>query len=242
MTTHFVGAYAEAADTLRDRIEEDSKDLPGSFAGRIDSTVSNVAPMIRGIAGMIDAPDPMISDQGNFSKVSDKVDDAERYTTTAINSMGSIATEWDADLTRRENTTCGFDRGSPDAERILNKFAAKDVGAQLQDMAAWLKDRTQGYKLGIVAKADPYVTNLTPELAARFRADFVKLHQPALAREREAMGRIFDTARTVAMLTSRVKRSISDPSRLADIRNRKAQHSAAERDFLAALSRRPDAA
>ncbi len=137
--TNFVGAYAEAADTLRNRIEEMSNGLPGAFADRIDSTVSNVAPMIRAIAGMIDAPDPLISDQGNFSKVSDKADEADRHTTAALNRMRDVAVEWDTDLTRRENGTCGFDRGSPDAERILNKFCAKDAAAQLQDMAAWLK-------------------------------------------------------------------------------------------------------
>jgi hypothetical protein len=143
-------------------------------------------------------------------------------------------------LRRREAIACGFDNGSPDAERILNKFCVKDVRDQLQDLAQWLNDPRQGYKLGLVAKADPYVTNLAPEMAARFRADFVKLHAPVLADERERKAKIMEAAMTVAGLTSRVKRSISDPARLADIRNRKAQHSAAERDFLAAISRKPE--
>jgi hypothetical protein len=240
--TTFVGAYGEAADTLRDRIEEMSEGLPGSFAGSIDNTISSVGPMIRAIAGMIDAPDPMISEQGNFSNLNDKVEESERYTTTAINKIGDLGAQWDADLTRREAIACGFDNGSPDADRILNKFCVKDPAAQLQDMATWLKDRKQGYKLGIVAKADPYVTNLAPEMAERFKRDFVKLHAPVLADERERKGKIIEAALTVASLTSRVKRSIADPARLAEIRNRKAKHSAAERDFLAAITRKPDAA
>jgi hypothetical protein len=236
MTTTFIGAWADAGEKLLEIADTAESGLPGAFAARMYTTVSNVPNMIRGIAGMIESPDPTIPEQGNFLKVTEKVEEAERFTTAAINRQNVILAEWEADLARRENATCGFDRGSPDAERILNKFCSKDAGAQLQDMAEWLKDPKQGYKLGIVAKADPYVTNLTPDMAERFKRDFVKLHAPALAHEREARGKIHEALIGVAGLTSRVKGTLSDPRRYAEIRDRKAMHSAAERDFLAAIT------
>lgn len=178
MTTTFIGAWADAGDKPLEIADTAESGLPGAFAARLYSTVSPVPNVIRGIAGMIEHPAVELSEQGNFLKVVEKVEEAERFTTAAINRQSVIVGEWEADLARRENATCGFDRGSPDAERILNKFCAKDASAQLQDMASWLRDPTQGYKLGIVAKADSYVTNLTPDMAERFKRDFVNCIRP----------------------------------------------------------------
>lgn len=235
MTT-FVGAYAQAAETLHERIGEMGDGLPGNFAQRMASTVSNVAPLIHAIGDMIAQPDPERSDHGNYLKAADKADAADRHTTTALNMQAAIATEWEADLVRRENAAAGFDRGSKDAERILNKFAAKSQAEQVQDLAQWMKDKQRGgMYIGLVTAADEYATNLSPEMAQRFRTDYLKLHYPDLAHEREAKDNIWEAARAAAGLTSRVRVSISDPRRLADIRDRKAKHSAADSAFLAAL-------
>jgi hypothetical protein len=236
MTT-FVGAYAEAADNLLARASAASGELGETFSTRMKATVDGVPKMIRAIGDMIDNPDVTVSEQGNFYKMTDRVEEAERFTTAAINTQNAILGEWEADLARRESAATGFDRGSPDAERILNKFAAKSQAEQLQDMAAWLKDPKLGYRIGIVSKADDYTTNLTPEMAERFKRDFVKLHAPALAAEREAMGSVHSALMEVAKLTTRVKASLSDTRRYAEIRDRKAKHSAADAAFLAALGK-----
>lgn len=233
--TGFLNAYADAGDKLLERVDEMSADLPGDFASRMKGTVANVPKLIRSIENLIHHSDPTLSGNATYLKAIEAVEKTQSATTAAINKQSVVSTEWEAALTRHENVVCGFDKGSPDAERILNKFCAKDAAAQLQDMAAWLRDPTQGYKIGIIAKADPYVTNLSPEMVARFRTDFVKLHQPKLAAERDAMRKIGETVLQVAQLSSRVKASIFDPGRYAEIRDSKAKHTAAERDFLAAL-------
>lgn len=233
---NFVGAFADAASTLLDRADEADNDLPGSYGARMYQTVGRVPDIIRGIASMVEYPAVELTQEANFLKVTEAVTQAEKFTTAAINQQGAIAAEWEADIVRRENAACGFDRGSPDAERILNKFCLKDQAAQLQDMAQRLKDPSAGYWFGIIAKADPYVTGLSREMAERFRQDFVALHAPKLAYEREAMAKIHEALIAVAGLTSRVKSSLSDPRRYADIRERKAKHTAAEAAYLAALN------
>lgn len=234
---NFVGAYADAASTLLDRADEADNDLPGSFAARMHQTVSRVPDIIRGIASMVEYPAVELTQEANFLKVTEAVTQAEKFTTTAINQQGAIAGDWEVDIVRRENAACGFAQGSPDAERILTKFCAKDAAAQLQDMAQWLKDPVKGgMYLGLLERADTYATGLDPAVVQRFRRDYIALHAPKLANEREAMTKIHETLLAVAGLTSRVKGSLSDPRRYADIRDRKAKHTAAEVAFLAALN------
>lgn len=236
MTT-FVGAYAEAAETLLAKAEEYDNDLPGSFSQRMYLTVSRVPDIIRGISEITHNPAVELTEQANFLKVTDAVEQSEKFTTAAINQQGAIAAEWEADIGRRENAACGFDRGSPDAERILTKFCTKDQAAQLQDMAQWLKDPVKGgMYLGLLERADTYATGVDPEMVQRFKRDYVKLYAPKLAFEREAKAKIHEALIAVAGLTSRVKSSLSDPRRYAEVRDRKAKHTAAEAAFLAALN------
>lgn len=234
--TNFISAYGDAADTLSTTAEKLTAGIESPHALRMHAAINSIAPVIRGVARKFDSPSPDKTDEANYLEGMEAVEKASQHTTKLINTLGTIDTEWNTDLVHRENAQCGFERGSPDGERILNKFAAKDAAEQLQDLAAWLKDPSKGHMIGLVAKADPYVTNLTPELAARFRADFVKLHAPALAREREAKGRMLEAGITAASLTQRVKASVSDPRRYSDIRDRKAKHSEADAAFLKALA------
>ncbi|KCZ96961.1 hypothetical protein HPO_17470 [Hyphomonas polymorpha PS728] len=234
---NFVGAYADAANTLLGRADEADNDLPGSFGARMYQTVSRVPDIIRGIASMVEYPAVELTQEANFLKVTEAVTQAEKFTTTAINQQSAIAVEWEADIVRRENAACGFERGSPDAERILTKFCAKDAAAQLQDMAQWLKDPVKGgMYLGLLERADTYATGLDPAIIQRFRRDYVALHAPKLAYEREAKAKVHEAVIAAAGLTSRVKGALSDPRRYADIRDRKAKHTAAEAAFLAALN------
>ena len=95
MTTTFIGAWADAGDKLLEIADTAESGLPGAFAARLYSTVSPVPNVIRGIAGMIEHPAVELSEQGNFLKVVEKVEEAERFTTAAINRQSVIVGEWE---------------------------------------------------------------------------------------------------------------------------------------------------
>lgn len=236
----FVGAYADAHDHLDTRISELSSAIESPYPTLMRATVSEVGNMIRAIAGMVADPHPDLSSDGNFRKVMQRIDEAHSYTLAALNKQGSLLTQWDADLRTRENVTCGFDRISDDAKGIGDAFCAKPLNERVQDMMTrFLKDPVKGgMYLGIVERIDPYRSGVDPEMIQRARHDYVGIHQPKLALERERKGDIWEAAKESANLTTRVKASIAEPTRYAAIQNRTAKHSAADAAFLAALSRK----
>jgi hypothetical protein len=240
----FVGGYANAHDDLMARMSDLSKNIGSPYPITLKATVSEVGSMIRAIGSMVESPDPDLSNDGNFAKVMKRVDEAESYTTAALNKQGEVMASWSADLQRRENIACGFDRTSDDAKGIADAFCAKPLPERIQDlMTRFLKDpKKGGMYIGIVERIDDYRSGIEPDMIARARNAYIGIHRPELADERGRITELLEAAQAAAGLTSRVKSSLSDPRRYADIRDRKAKYTAAERDFLAALSRKPDAA
>ncbi|MBI1360010.1 MAG: hypothetical protein GC155_06960 [Alphaproteobacteria bacterium] len=244
MTDFNIGMFAQAGDDLGARISEFDGSINSPYAAKAQARVYAVRDVLRAAHNSAENYDPSVSGDANYMNAVDKVDKSVTLADTYNKELDAINSEWLLDLTRQENIACGFDRTSGDTKGIEDAFCAKPLTEKLQDlMNRWQKNPAKGgMYIGTVARMDEYRSGVSPEDVQRARDMFVSIHAPHIAQQRGSKAKIMETARTAMGLPARVKNAFVDPVRAAAFRNRKAKFTASERDFLAALAKRPDAA
>jgi hypothetical protein len=224
-----VRAQANAITEILSRMEARAKDNKSPYAQTFVGLVRDVLPKTNAIATIVETPDRTLTQEANFLKLNDRVSKAYKGSTDMLNRASRLLADAHADLERRENERLGFNKGNADRAAIVAKFSTMNQADQMKQVGAWMKGGVNGgAMLGIIFGADPFLTGITPELAAKLRADTVKANAPDLANERDDIAELHTSVIVVANSIAKIKEATANPRLVDELQRQKAQHDAAD--------------
>lgn len=214
--------------TIHTRMKAREQDSKSPHLALFSSLVGDLIPKGNAIANKEDFPDPTLNSSANFLKLHGDVKQFRSAATTMTNRASSLHRDAVADIEQQENARLGFNKGNPDRVAIIAKFSTLSQADQVKQLGVWMKDATNGGALlGIVIGADPFLTGVTPETAARFRSDFVKAHAPDLVNDRDTLNEALEAVLAVNRAVELIAGDLSDERRYAEIQRQKEAHDAA---------------
>jgi hypothetical protein len=225
----------QALKTNLDRADARARDSKSPHAQLFVALIREMVPRVEAITTLVETPDRTLTREANFLKLDDRVSKAYKQSTEVLNRVGRLLDEAHAALETRENDRLGFNKGNPDRAAIVAKFSTMSQADQMKQVSAWMQAGPNGgAMLGIVFGADSFLTGISPELAARLRADTVRANAPDLATERDDLADLKMSVIAAADSVAIIRQATADPRLVAEIQQQKAQHDAADAVFTGA--------
>lgn len=221
-----------AAKAVMERIDArySARNKSENYVGRIASATRPLVGKLKALADQIDAPNPALTDAGNFEKVASNAEALYRSAKPVLNTINSIQTDGQRSLNAEADTRLKLGTAGPHENLILQRV----VNSSKSDVHTAMIDAMKSGDsevFGAMLRANPFLTGLTKEETQRLRHDYLKLHAPDIVKGLETLEEVASAARMIGDLTTEVKRYLVDPQRVAEIRAGIEAANAAEKAF-----------